>query len=168
MKSLQSEIQKLNERVSVLEQKLQKEESMTTHFCKNNIVDNEVQQGKMTYSGKYQSPDGTMGSTFGANCDISHLLQCDSFKLANVLSAFSSQERIDILKQLVQRRQTASQLMQSLNFNTTGQLYHHLSFLEKVGLIMKNGERFYVTTKYIGPLLLIFAGAKGIAGNRFD
>lgn len=168
MKSLQSEIQKLNERVSVLEQKLQKEESMTTHFCKNNIVDNEVQQGKMTYSGKYQSPDGTMGSTFGANCDILHLLQCDSFKLANVLSAFSSQERIDILKQLVQRRQTASQLMQSLNFNTTGQLYHHLSFLEKVGLIMKNGERFYVTTKYIGPLLLIFAGAKGIAGNRSD
>lgn len=121
MKSLQSEIQRLNERVSVLEQKLQKEESMTTHFCKNNIVDNkivsnEVQQGKMMYSGKYQSPDGTMGLTFGANCDISHLLQYDSFKLANVLSAFSSQERIDILKQLVQRRQTASQLMQSLKF----------------------------------------------------
>lgn len=171
MKSLQSEIQKLNERVSALEQKLQKEESMTTH--KNNISDDkivpyEVQQGKMTYSGKYQSPDGTMGSTFGANCDVMRLLQIDSFKLANVLSVFSSQERIDILKQLVQRRQTESQLMQSLNFNTIGQLYYHLSFLEKVGLIMKNGERFYVTTKYIGPLLLIFAGAKGIAGNRSD
>lgn len=171
MKSLQSEIQKLNERVSALEQKLQKEESMTTH--KNNISDDkivpyEVQQGKMTYSGKYQSPDGTMGATFGANCDVMRLLQSDSFKLANVLSAFSSQERIGILKQLVQYKQTANQLMQSLDFKTTGKLYHHLSFLEKTGLVMKSGERFHVTTKYIGFLLLIFAGAKGIAGNRFE
>ena len=41
-----------------------------------------------------------------------------------------------------QKQTLARELMEELNFSTTGKLYHHLSFLEKIGVIRKDNEKY--------------------------
>jgi len=80
--------------------------------------------------------------------------------------AFSSEDRINIVKTLIQRSLTARQLMDELNFSTTGKLYHHLSFLEKIGVIRKDSEEYHVSARYISCVLLIFAGVQSIINKN--
>lgn len=131
------------------------------------INSKEIEEGRMSYVGRYESPDGTMGSTFGSdNVKISKLFETNSFEMAQVIDAFSSEDRIDIVKNLIQRNLTAKQLMEELKFSTTGKLYHHLSFLEKIGIIRKDREEYHVSARYISCILLIFAGVQSIINKN--
>lgn len=132
----------------------------------NTIQPEDMEVGRMAFVGRYVSEDGTMSSIFGAdNNRISSLFQCNSFEMARVIDAFSSEERIDIVKELIQRSSTAKQLMEKFNYPTTGKLYHHLSFLEKIGVIAKNDGYYHVCAKYISCVLLIFSGVAKIIKN---
>lgn len=132
----------------------------------NTIQPSEMELGRMAYVGRYESEDGSMGATFGAdNNKISCLFKCNSFEMAKVIDAFSSEERIDIVKELIQRSLSARQLMDRLNFPTTGKLYHHLSFLQKIGVIRKDNDLYHVSAKYISCVLLIFTGVEKIIRN---
>lgn len=127
----------------------------------------DIEEGRMAYVGKYESPDRSMGATFGVdNIKISKLFETNSFEMAQVIDAFSSEDRINIVKILIQRSLTARQLMEELNFSTTGKLYHHLSFLEKIGVIRKDGEQYHVSARYISCVLLIFAGVQSIINKN--
>ena len=120
----------------------------------------------MEYSGKYISEDKTMGSTFGSNnISIDRLFNYSSFEMAKVIDAFSSEDRINIIKLLIKNSLTAKQLMEVLKFPTTGKLYYNLSFLEKIGVIRKDCEQYNVSAKYICCVLLIFAGVEKIVKN---
>ena len=124
---------------------------------------NEIKSGEMMFAGKYESPDGKMKAEFSANnFAISKLLETNSFEMARVIDAFSSEERINIVKMLIQKCSTAKQIMNELNFSTTGKLYHHLSFLEKIGVVRKDGDDYHVSARYINCILLIFAGVESI------
>lgn len=134
---------------------------------KATINQKDMEKGIMAYAGNYESPEGKLGSTFGAdNIKISKLFETNSFEMAQVVDAFSSEERINIVKTLIQKRLTARQLMEELNFSTTGKLYHHLSFLEKIGVIRKDGEEYHVSARYISCVLLIFAGVQSIINKN--
>ena len=132
-------------------------------FKRNTISPNDMEVGKMAYVGRYTSEDGSLGSTFGADsCDIETTLNCNSFEMAKVIDAFSSEDRINIVNELMKRSLSAKQLMDKLNFATTGKLYHHLSFLEKIGVIVKDSEMYHVSARYISCVLLIFTGVESI------
>ena len=121
----------------------------------------------MAFVGRYESTYRSMGSTFGSdNIKISKLFETNSFEMAQVIDAFSNEDRIDIIKILIQRSLTARELMEELNFATTGKLYHHLSFLEKIGVIRKDSEQYHVSARYISYVLLIFAGVQSIINKN--
>lgn len=157
-------LEKMEERICRLEGRQKPDNSKIVH---KNIIDPcQMEEGRMGYVGNYRSKDGTMTSRFGAeNNSINALFQCNSFEMAKVIDAFSSEERINIVKELIQNSLTAKELMERLQFSTTGKLYHHLSFLEKVGVIRKDGEQFHVSAKYISCVLLIFTGVEKIVRN---
>lgn len=136
-------------------------------FRNATINPKDMEEGRMAFVGKYESFDRSMGSTFGAdNIKISKLFETNSFEMAQVIDAFSSEDRINIVKILIQRSLTARQLMEELNFSTTGKLYHHLSFLEKIGVIRKDSEQYHVSARYISCVLLIFAGVQSIINKN--
>lgn len=172
--------QKLEKRVDVIEEKgmtiLREIENKQTSGDKlqrknvvhiNTINPEKMEEGRMAYVGKYQSQDHSFGSTFGDDSVlISDLFSRNSFEIAKVIDAFSSEERIDIVKELMQTRLSARELMEKLKFATTGKLYHHLSFLEKVGVISKQEEKYFINPRYISCIVLIFAGVYKIIKNN--
>lgn len=170
-------IEKILNKLESLEQRLSKlekgDQKPNKESFKNRatISAQDIEIGRMAFVGRYESADGSMGSKFGDDAvKISRLFECNSFEMAQVIDAFSSEERINIIKQLIQKSLTARQLMEELNFSTTGKLYHHLSFLEKIGVIRKDGEVYHVSARYISCVLLIFVGVSKIIdkGHRSE
>ena len=162
-------IKKFINKLECLEERLNKLEKQDFKPSKEvfagraTISPQDIEIGRMAFVGRYESADGTMGSKFGDDgVNISNLFKCNSFEMAQVIDAFSSEERINIVKQLIQRSLTARQLMEELNFSTTGKLYHHLSFLEKIGVIRKDDDQYHVSARYISCVVLIFAGVSRI------
>lgn len=165
------ELKNILEKINTLEARLNKLEDTPENIFKTKshhytISPDKMDVGRFAYVGNYQSDDGSMGSTFGADSLlINKLFDCPSFEMAKVIDAFSSEDRIDIVKQLVKQSLTARQLMDILKFQTTGKLYHHLSFLEKIGVIRKDSEHYHVSAKFISCVVLIFAGVEKIVKN---
>ena len=150
-------------RLNKLEIKLNGNENFN---AKQNELSEESHINILQYSGRFESEDKTMGSTFGSNnISIDSLFNYSSFEMAKVIDAFSSEDRINIIKLLINNRLTAKQLMEILKFPTTGKLYYNLSFLEKIGIIRKDCEKYHVSSKYISCVILIFAGAEKIVKN---
>lgn len=160
-------LEKIEERLNVLEgAKVSNNNSKIIHT--NTIDPSGMQVGKFAYVGKYESLDKTMCSTFGADeNDISLLFnQNDSFEMAKIIDAFSSEDRINIVKLLIAKRRTTKELMEKLQYQTTGKLYHHLSFLEKFGIVKKKEDKYYISGKYISCIVLIFSGVKKILNRN--
>ena len=159
-------------RLEELEARLNKVEGcgapLKQETFKNVIISpDEIELGRMAFVGRYRSEDNTMGSTFGSDkIVIKELFQTNSFEMAKVIDAFSSEDRLNIVKLLIQRSLTARELMEELKFATTGKLYHHLSFLEKIGVIRKDEDQYHVSARYISCVLLIFAGVQSIINKN--
>lgn len=160
--------QNLIERLDKMEDRLDKLEGKNKQSVKklikhNTIPAEEMEVGHMAYVGRYVSEDGSMSSIFGdEDVELDKLLECNSFEMAKVIDAFSSEDRINIVKELIKRCMTARELMERVKFQTTGKLYHHLSFLEKIGVIRKDSEFYHVSARYINCVMLIFAGVEKI------
>ena len=136
----------LEKRLTLLESYLNKSETPEKGkiIHRNTIDPSEMQEGYVAYVGKYNFPDGSFGSNFGADkSSIRDSLSKDSVEIAKILDAFASPERLEIIKKLMKKHMTAKELMAELNFNTTGKLYHHLSFLDKIGMIKKENEIYF-------------------------
>lgn len=167
-----TEMEEILNRLKDVEHRLKRMEDDTQDqkrekFGNVTINPKDMEYGRMAYVGKYESPDRSMGSTFGSDkIKISKLFETNSFEMAQVIDAFSSEDRINIVKTLIQRSLTARKLMEELNFSTTGKLYHHLSFLEKIGVIRKDAEQYHVSARYISCVLLIFAGVQSIINKN--
>lgn len=156
----------LIKRISRLESRLNKLENLKSQEQKGLIEAEEMNVGIMTYRGKYESPDGQIGSTFAGDISIDNILKINSKKLAQVVDAFSSEERIEIVKLLLKKSLTAKEILQILNFQTTGKVYHHLSFLEKLGIIEKHNEKFLISAKYVQCVVLIILGVAQILKEK--
>lgn len=156
-------LEELEKRIEVVESLVKtNKENGTKNFIHNYTINpKEMPEGYVAYVGKYDS--GSIGSTFGANkSSIRDSLGQDSIEMANTLNAFASPERINIIKLLMQHPMTARSLMEKLQFKTTGKLYHHLSFLEKIGMLRKENEEFHIVGPYISCIVLIFTAVAKI------
>lgn len=156
----------LIERISKLESRLDKLEGGTSQEQKGLEEAAKMNVGKMTYRGKYESPDGQIRATFAGDVSINKILKINSKGLAQVIDAFSSEERIDIVKLLLKKPLTAKEIMEILNFPTTGKVYHHLSFLEKLGIIKKNNEKFSISSKSVSCIVFMMLGVSQILKER--
>ena len=151
----------LEERVKTLEGKQVKGDN--TPKFKDVIDPKELENGRLVYAGKYKTEDCTVSSIFGSNVvTVDEILKYDATELANIIDAFSSVERINIIKELMKKSYTAKDLMENLNFSTTGKIYHHLSHLEKIGIIAKYNDYYHVSARFLGSIILIFEGAGSI------
>ncbi len=125
--------------------------------------------GTITYYGKYQSVNGDISSQFGADTMlISNYLKVNSKDVANIMGAFANEDRIDILKLLIKQVLTAKEIMEILDFPTTGKVYHHLQFMEKLGVIVKKNEKFVVKANFVACFVLMFASIYDIIKRRGD
>lgn len=165
-KMVLAKLERIEQRIDAIENK--PTESPQKRKVKHYTVSpEEVEYGHMAFVGRYTSKDGSMGSTFGDGCvEINELFKCNSFEMAKVIDAFSSEERIDIVKELINNTLSAKELMERLKFQSTGKLYHHLSFLEKIGVIRKDREHFNISAKYISCIILIFTGVNKIINKN--
>jgi hypothetical protein len=114
---LQQQLNNLDTRLKALEGKqsmdttLKQLDSITLH---NTVKPTEIEEGYIAYVGNYKSADGSMGSLFGNDkCSAKELLNYNSFEMAQVIDAFSNEDRINIVKELIQQRQSAKQLIET-------------------------------------------------------
>ena len=150
-------------------EKLEKEKSknadnlnIITHCPPDDLKINE-----MSYAGKFETEDKSSASVFGADrLNVSEVFSADSHEMSLVLEAFASQERINIIKQLAKKSCTAKQLMQELKFSTTGKLYHHLSHLEKLGIIAKYQDSYHLSSRMASCVILVFAGVVKVISKQ--
>lgn len=77
---------------------------------------------------------------------------------ADVFAFFGNVERLKIIVSLFDEPQSAKELMQSTQMRTTGQVYHHLDDLEKIGLIVKDEDKYRVQGSYVSTIAILFAG----------
>ncbi len=164
----------LIERISKIEARLDNLEKMRLRECKNipaemiqseksvNSKTSNINVGMLSYCGKYESPDGEIAANFGGDVYIPNILKTNSRDLAQVIDAFSSEDRINIVKLLLKKSLSAKEIMEILDFPTTGKVYHHLSFLEKLGIIRKNNEKFSISGRYISCVVFIILGVSKI------
>ena len=127
-------------------------------FVRRNTVDpKDMPEGEIAYIGNYVNEDGGK-YRFGADGnEIKFTLKnVDNIEMAKFMEAFSRPERIQILRLLLAKKRTASELMKILNYKTTGKLYHHLSKMEDLGLLEKNNEYYSIKPRKVGASLLIF------------
>lgn len=164
-------LEQIENRLSKLENCNDKSNLRNGGFGKENptniIEPSKMEEGRMGYVGHYVSEDGCK-TIFGADCNrIESILNTNSFEMANIIEAFANEDRINLVKELLKRRRSAKELMEKLNFQTTGKLYHHLSFLEKLGVIQKDNNIYFVAGKYVSCILLIFSGVSKIIKNNY-
>ena len=162
-KDLLERVESLEKRVDLLENK---KRNVHSQF-KDLTNPEELENGRLVYAGKYKTDDGTVSSVFGSNVStVEDILRYDSSELANIIDAFSRVERISIIKELMKKSFTAKNLMETLNFKTTGGIYHHLSYLEKIGIIAKYNDYYHISAKFVGSIILILEGAGKILNKQ--
>lgn len=171
MKSFEETIlEKLNNmenRIAELEGKTKIKLSKNKDVNHYIVSPDKVEFGHLALVGRFKSEDSSMEASFSDDyIEINDLFKSNSAEMAKVIDAFSSEERINIVKELIQHTLSAKELMDKLKFPSTGKLYHHLSFLEKIGVIRKDGESYHVSAKYISCIVLIFTGVTKIISKN--
>lgn len=121
----------------------------------------DLQPNIFTFAGSYLSKDGSIAAKFGACIDKINvsLNQYHNTELAKIIDAYANEERINIIKHLLDHSMSAKELMEALSFKTTGKLYHHLSILENLGIIYKRNEVYHIQGYAIGCSIMMLSSA---------
>lgn len=164
MDKILKKLEEIDARLGALENKNKEERKDVPRGA---IHPDNLEVDEIGYAGRYESESGRVGATFGVgSTSIKKVLKRDSFELAKTINAFASEERVEIVKALLNKSQTANELMERLGFSSTGKLYHHLSFLEKIGVINKKDDKYGVVGRFIGSILVMFTAADKIIKNN--
>ena len=127
----------------------------------NNTIDaktGEIEDNTVTFYGKFVNNDNT-NAKFRTDSNVKNLINQDLEKVAKILSAFGNVERFKIIELLFERSRTANEIMEALNFKTTGKVYHHLNILIASGLVSKFGDDTYrVKAKFLQGILAMLVG----------
>jgi DNA gyrase subunit B len=97
------------------------------------------------------------------------LLGLDDEKVAKVLTALASKQRLAILKSILKKPGSALDLVERLNLGTTGQVYHHLKALLSADLVMQEERGLYCFKGHrVSGLLMLLAGVVGLLDERYS
>ncbi len=91
--------------------------------------------------------------------DEDRIQSVDSFEAERLFVAFASSERIEILKLLMKKSCTGTEIMQECGFKTTGKLYYHLNFLLNIGMIANDGGEYHLVAQMCGIMQAMFMAA---------
>lgn len=165
--NLEEQVKMLSSRLEKVEKILAEKEGTKKSENKVDYVTtidpNKLAINRMGYVGNYQSKSGKVISKFAAQFNsVESYLNIDTFDIARVLDACATEERINILKLLMEKGYTANELMEKMRFSTTGKLYHHLSCLEQAGVIYKSESVYKINGRFIAGFLLILAGVYNV------
>ena len=98
------------------------------------------------------------GSNFNLISDLDLIFK-DYEGYADIFASFGNVERVKIILTLLESPKSAKEIVASTGMRTTGQAYHHLNDLEKIGMVYKDGNSYRVQGSYISTISLMFAGA---------
>jgi DNA-binding PadR family transcriptional regulator len=97
--------------------------------------------------------------------DIGDILDVETEALAAGLTGLAHPVRIAIFRSLLDGPKESHDLLEITNLNTTGQLYHHLSVMEKAGLVDRRTRNLWSATNQVAGMLFL-SGAHLLAKWR--
>ena len=113
----------------------------------------------MAFFGGIQKKNGKIRSSYFSGHDVESILRCSPKRVAKLLSPFSSEQRILILKTLIKGDRSSSELSRETGLEG-GQLYHHLKELALAEYIEPKERGIYsLTEKGQMALLTVLAMA---------
>jgi len=101
---------------------------------------------RIAFFGGVQKKGGKIVSSYLSSHDIESILKCSPKRIANLLSPFSNEQRVLILKTLVEGDRSSSELSQMTSLEG-GQLYHHLKELALAEYIEQKERGIYALTE---------------------
>ena len=98
-KEIIKKLDEIEKRLDVLEKGTTQKSGIKIRDLSN---PNELKDGRLVYAGRFKTNDGQVSSIFGSNvAKIDDIMSYDSGELANIIEAFASRERLDIIKALL-------------------------------------------------------------------
>lgn len=153
-----------NEYISNIQNNLDK---LKGSLNKQELQNLEVKENEFIFAGKFNN--GETSATFKSSTNIKALTDLNLEEVTKVLSAFGNYERFKIISLLLEKGYTAGEIMQKLNFKTTGKVYHHLNSLQGAGIIFKDKDHYRLVAKRIqGILAMLMACHSYISKSRGD
>jgi DNA-binding HxlR family transcriptional regulator len=100
----------------------------------------------MAYFGAIERRGGKIVSSYHSGWEIEDILKCSPRRVANLLSPFSNEQRILILKSLIEKDRGSSELSQATGLEG-GQLYHHIKELALAEYVEQKERGVYALTE---------------------
>lgn len=116
-------------------------------------------------TGRYKNKDGSTEGWSSAS-KYKTIKELPENDISQMLEPFSNPRRITIMKELFNLSLRANELSTKTGL-VGGQLYHHISFLEKSNIILRTGDEYTLTSKGI-QILLMLASVSGLIYGEKD
>ncbi|WP_433553921.1 ArsR/SmtB family transcription factor [Micromonospora zamorensis] len=114
--------------------------------------------GAVLYTGTVRVAGQHYDWQYGRTVD--DVLAADWTELASTLSALAHPVRLRLLREILDGRQSTSELAEIEELGTTGQLHHHLRQITAAGWLSSTGRgRWAVPAERVVPLLTILTAA---------
>ena len=130
------------------------------------------ENGCITYLGVFAS--GNRQSTWIRNeVNTNDLLALIENKTASkVLACIGNNDRLNILLAILKKPMTVAQLVDECDYNSTGQVYHHLKPLVAADLIVEDSEKgskgYYVVPPHrVQGIIMLLAGISDMVDPRY-
>ena len=106
-------------------------------------------------------------SRFSLCSSVDKIKEIDAFEAEKLLSVLANQDRIEIIKLLLNHSATSTEIMEKCGFETTGKFYHHINMLMNLNIIKKVSDGLYVLdAKRAGYVIPILACVGYISVNN--
>ncbi len=152
MKSLEERVEALEKGMIELGVKL----GLEAKGGKEEKVD-EPKENLLYVKGDFINAHG--GSHFNLICGLETVFK-EYEGYADIFASFGNVERVKIILALLEGPKTVKEIIANTGMRTTGQAYHHLNDLEKIGMVFKeDGKSYRIKGSYISCISLMFAGA---------
>ncbi|ABX06474.1 MAG TPA: ArsR family transcriptional regulator [Herpetosiphon sp.] len=123
--------------------------------------EHELGHGAFLFAGSINSALGNY--VWQGEYGLGELLRYPAEQLISVLSALASPVRLQIIQTLLESPASSQSLLERLNMQSAGQLYHHLKELRNAGIITQRGRSDYtLEITALIPVMVILAAAKNI------
>jgi len=128
--------------------------------------------GCITYLGIFAS-GGRQSNWVSKEEDTDHLLDLiDSGSAMRVLSCIGSPERMKIIMVLLKKPMTAAELVEALNFGSTGQVYHHLKPLIAADIVTEDKEegkgKYAIVPHRVQGIIMLLAGVSDLSDTKYS
>lgn len=121
----------------------------------------------ISYSGYYDNGVSEGSQWQICNQGIGALLGMDTARITRTLAALGSSERLEILKQILQKPMTTAELVAALNLGTTGKAYHHLNALQAADFVTNVNGTFRFRGHRVRGFIMILAGLSDLFDETF-